>query len=71
MTINEHYDISFSSISVYPMLIDANVRILNYNGDTDAMVPYNGNLDNIRRLMKIINGTDYNNWHSWEDPLEG
>ena len=35
------------------------------------MVPYNGNLDEIRKLMKTINGTDYNNWHAWTDPVEG
>ena len=48
MTINGNYDISFKSISVYPDLIKSGIRILNFNGDTDSTVPYNGNLDSIR-----------------------
>jgi len=35
------------------------------------MVPYNGNLDSIRKLMKNVGGEIYDDWESWDCEVDG
>ena len=49
------------SVWAYPYLIEAKLRILLYAGDTDIMVPYNGN----QMWIKNLNLNIVEPWRSW------
>jgi carboxypeptidase C (cathepsin A) len=62
--VSEHYklDRSKGSFYLYPKLLNSNIKILIYSGDTDAAVPYNGTQQWITNLkLPIISG-----WASWK-----
>ena len=56
---NQSEEGSFDSIKY---LIDNNIRILIYSGDTDLVVPFNGN----QLWIKKLNLTVKDKWKSWK-----
>ena len=54
------------SIWVYPTLIKEGIRILIYNGDTDAVVPFNGNQIWIKNLKLEIE-KPWRQWRAYND----
>jgi carboxypeptidase C (cathepsin A) len=54
------------SIWAYPTLIKEGIRILVYSGDTDAIVPFNGNQKWIRNLKLEIE-EPWRQWRAYDD----
>ena len=54
------------SIWVYPTLLKEGIRILIYNGDTDAVVPFNGNQIWIKNLKLEIE-KPWRQWRAYND----
>ena len=54
------------SIWAYPTLIKEGIRILVYSGDTDAVVPFNGNQKWIRNLKLEIE-EPWRQWRAYDD----
>ena len=62
VTVSKRYErADIGSIWTYPILIKAGLKILIYSGDTDGIVPFNGNQLWIRDLKLGIKEA----WRSW------
>ena len=58
---NRYKMLDEGSIWAYPTLINENIRILIYSGDSDVIVPYNGN----QAWIKNLNLDIEEKWRSW------
>ena len=66
--VGERYEIQDKgSIWAYPTLLKEGIRILLYSGDTDAIVPFNGNQAWIRK-MKLEIEKPWRQWRAFNDP---
>ena len=65
--VGERYEIQEKgSIWVYPTLLKEGIRILVYSGDTDAIVPFNGNQAWIKNL-KLEVEKPWRQWRAFDD----
>ena len=60
------YDLSGpASVTLYPSLLQAGLRVLIYNGDADACVPYIGNEIWTTGMEERGYVTEVDSWHTW------